>query len=157
MADKQPAILLTTDGSPDSLAAVGPTTALAERLGARVILLTVVCEGTPPSAPPALLPATVGAWNRRLEAEVVAARQRLEQLAEGIRARLGGTDRVEVVVVRAECVEAVIASLAAVRGAQFIAMASHGRSGVKRLLLGSVTEEVIRRASTPVIVFPIAA
>jgi universal stress protein A len=33
-----------------------------------------------------------------------------------------------------------------------IVMGSHGRSGVKRLLLGSVAEQIIRRATCPVLI-----
>jgi nucleotide-binding universal stress UspA family protein len=33
-------------------------------------------------------------------------------------------------------------------------MATHGRSGLRRLLLGSVAEAVLRHAHVPVIVFP---
>jgi nucleotide-binding universal stress UspA family protein len=35
-------------------------------------------------------------------------------------------------------------------GADIIAMATHGRTGVGRLLFGSVAEAVLRRASVPV-------
>ena len=34
-----------------------------------------------------------------------------------------------------------------------LAMATHGRGGVQRFVLGSVADEVIRHASTPVLVF----
>jgi nucleotide-binding universal stress UspA family protein len=36
--------------------------------------------------------------------------------------------------------------------ADILAMATHGRSGLRRLLMGSVAEEVVRRASIPLIV-----
>jgi nucleotide-binding universal stress UspA family protein len=36
----------------------------------------------------------------------------------------------------------------------FIVMATHGRTGVRRMLLGSVTEKVIRAASCPVLAVP---
>lgn len=39
-------------------------------------------------------------------------------------------------------------------GHDLIAMATHGRSGFRRFLLGSVTERVARHASCPVLVFP---
>lgn len=39
-------------------------------------------------------------------------------------------------------------------GADLIAMATHGRTGFRRLLLGSVTEKVCRHASCGVLVFP---
>ena len=38
--------------------------------------------------------------------------------------------------------------------ADYIAMATHGRSGLRRLLLGSVAEQVIRHSHVPVIVYP---
>jgi nucleotide-binding universal stress UspA family protein len=34
-----------------------------------------------------------------------------------------------------------------------VAIATHGRGGVPRFVLGSVADEVIRHASTPVLVF----
>ncbi len=168
MTPTQPTIVLTTDGSADSLTAVPPTVALAKRLRAHVIVLSVVCDGPLPSAlaagfgcaltPDAMprLPMAAAARNRDIEAELAAIRARVDEIAASVRAELPAAD-VETAVLRGECPEAVIASLAAVRGAQFIAMASHGRTGLSRLLLGSVTESVIRRASTPVIVFPVAA
>lgn len=45
-----------------------------------------------------------------------------------------------------------ITHYAAREGAELIIMPSHGRTGVKRLILGSVTEYVLRRAQCPVLV-----
>jgi nucleotide-binding universal stress UspA family protein len=148
--------LLTTDGSTDSLVAAQPTVQLAANLGARVVLLTVVCDAPLPDVSGPNLPFTTNAWNRDIEAEVATARQALGRISSDIRAAVPTVD-VEEIVLRGESPDAVIASVAEVRGAEFIAMASHGRSGLKRLLIGSVTEQVIRRASIPVIVFPVAA
>lgn len=36
-------------------------------------------------------------------------------------------------------------------GAELVVMGSHGRTGVKRLLLGSVAEHVLRHATCPVV------
>lgn len=41
------------------------------------------------------------------------------------------------------------------QGESLIVMASHGRSGFQRLVLGSVTQRVIRRADCPVLVQPV--
>jgi nucleotide-binding universal stress UspA family protein len=38
------------------------------------------------------------------------------------------------------------------RGADVIVVGSHGRTGVKRLFLGSVSERVVRHATCPVLV-----
>ena len=45
-----------------------------------------------------------------------------------------------------------ILALAEEVGASLIILGSHGRTGVKRLLLGSVSEEVVRKALCPVMV-----
>ena len=47
--------------------------------------------------------------------------------------------------------EAILAHAEAV-GADLIVMGTHGRSGVDRFLLGSVTEKAIRRADIPILV-----
>ncbi|MBL0938271.1 MAG: universal stress protein [Gemmatimonadaceae bacterium] len=46
-----------------------------------------------------------------------------------------------------------LVELASKRGAGAIALATHGRGGFKRFMLGSVTDEVIRHATTPVLVY----
>jgi nucleotide-binding universal stress UspA family protein len=45
----------------------------------------------------------------------------------------------------------VICRTAAEAGADLIVLGSHGRSGVRRLVLGSVAEHVLRRTSVPVL------
>ena len=45
----------------------------------------------------------------------------------------------------------VIVRLAAESGCDLVVMGTHGRTGLSRLLLGSVAEEVVRRASCPVV------
>lgn len=51
-------------------------------------------------------------------------------------------------------VASAIADQARRRGADLIAMGTHGRSGFERLLLGSVTEQIIRLAECPVLTVP---
>ena len=45
-----------------------------------------------------------------------------------------------------------IVDIADEQNADIIFMGSHGRTGIKKLLMGSVTEKVIGHASCPVIV-----
>jgi nucleotide-binding universal stress UspA family protein len=45
----------------------------------------------------------------------------------------------------------------AVHDGDLIVMASHGRGGVQRWLLGSVAEKLVREAPVPVMLVPIAA
>ncbi|MCA9721025.1 MAG: universal stress protein, partial [Gemmatimonadetes bacterium] len=47
-----------------------------------------------------------------------------------------------------------IAEYARTHEVDLIAMSSHGRTGFRHLVLGSVSEAVIRHADRPVLVFP---
>jgi nucleotide-binding universal stress UspA family protein len=47
-----------------------------------------------------------------------------------------------------------ILDVAEQRGADLVVLGTHGRSGVRRLLLGSVAEAVVRGATTPVLTVP---
>jgi nucleotide-binding universal stress UspA family protein len=88
---------------------------------------------------------------RSLEEErEAAAREYLEKIA----ARL----REEGVSVQTRVVAAPHAAPAILEEAQtqrcdFIALATHGRGGLRRMLLGSIADKVIRGASTPVLVY----
>jgi nucleotide-binding universal stress UspA family protein len=56
-----------------------------------------------------------------------------------------------VVAIRASAVGDIILDAAHDAGADLIVMGTHGRSGVKRLLLGSVAEHVLRHSDCPVV------
>jgi nucleotide-binding universal stress UspA family protein len=77
-----------------------------------------------------------------------AARGYLAGAAEGLRAKGASVE----VAVRWGSPAAEIAALAAAGPYDLIALCSHGRSGISRLLFGSVTEEVMHRATVPVFV-----
>jgi nucleotide-binding universal stress UspA family protein len=95
---------------------------------------------------------------RALEAEdPIAAEADAQKVAEGylqakaLDLEAGGLQRVAWRVWFGEAAQA-IANAVTTEGAVLIAMASHGRGGLKRLLLGSVTESVIRKGPAPVLV-----
>jgi len=46
-----------------------------------------------------------------------------------------------------------VVRIAADEGAEMIVMGTHGRTGVSRLLMGSVAEAIVRRAPCPVLVY----
>lgn len=46
-----------------------------------------------------------------------------------------------------------IVSIAAAEGVDMIVMSSHGRTGLSRVLMGSVAEGVVRHAHCPVVIF----
>jgi nucleotide-binding universal stress UspA family protein len=58
------------------------------------------------------------------------------------------------VVMRARSVAADLLDLATRLHVDLIVMGTHGRTGVPRVLLGSVAEEVVRHAGLPVLVVP---
>jgi len=59
---------------------------------------------------------------------------------------------VKPVVVKSDIVSDAIIATAKKQKADLIVMASHGRRGIKRLLLGSETQQVLTHASVPVLV-----
>ncbi len=138
-------ILLTTDLSDESKRAFAPAKELAQKLGLTIKLVAVL-EDLPFEPTGGGLMAVYPDrsqihkdWDRELQ-----------KLADG----LGRDICKSAEVVDAVDVAATIVEQARKDGAKFIAMATHGRSGLRRLLLGSVAELVIRHAHVPVIVYP---
>jgi nucleotide-binding universal stress UspA family protein len=138
-------IVLTTDLSPESQRAFAPTLALAERLGHPIVLLAVL-EDLPFEPTAGGLIAVYpdrGRIHRDWEAK-------LQELAKG----LGDKVPIRTALVDSADVPRGICEFANAEGASFLALATHGRSGLRRLLLGSVAEAVLRHSHVPVIVFP---
>jgi len=138
-------ILLTTDLSDESKRAFAPAKQLAQKLGLTLKLVAVL-EDLPFEPTGGGLMAVYPDrsqihkdWDRELQ-----------KLADG----LGRDICPSAEVVDAIDVAAAIVEQARKDGAKYIAMATHGRSGLRRLLLGSVAELVIRHAHVPVIVYP---
>jgi nucleotide-binding universal stress UspA family protein len=113
--------------------------------GGELHLLHVV-EDLPP--PVALVPAPLGLGVSTAEI-VGAARARLDELTSAARAQFGG--RI-VEHLAAGSAWKQILQLAIDLQADLLLVGTHGRTGVKRMVLGSVAEAVVRRASCPVIV-----
>jgi nucleotide-binding universal stress UspA family protein len=141
-------ILVTTDGSELSEKAVESAIDLAGKTGASLVAFTVVpfypigyIDGAM-SISAEEIAATEARWtetaNRGLEKVVQAARARNVPIETSI----GRSDDVA---------EAVIAA-AQKHGSDLIVMASHGRKGVKRILLGSETQHVLTHSHIPVLV-----
>lgn len=139
-------ILMTSDLSPESLRACTPVSTLARALGARITLLHVTEDI--PLAPLAatgevlLLPSD-------LEERMDAARAHLERQC----ALFPGID------VKVDVISGVDAAQSIIEYAQqndvdLIAMSTHGRTGFRHLVLGSVAEKVLRHSTVPVVVFP---
>lgn len=140
-------VLVPSDGSPLAEAALAPAMQLAELYGGDVVLLGVV--PTPSRLPHSLLLPLLP----DVEARVEAAEERLRThlMACAARVRTAAVP-VSVVVVRHHHPATAISEVAAQEQVDLIAMSTHGRGGVRRLLLGSVTDKVLRSGSLPILV-----
>ena len=141
-------ILIATDGSPLSRKAVKSGLALAELAGADVVAFNAVprypmsyFEGGP-SVPAAEIARTEKQWADRAAAIVEAVRDSAE--AKGIKAKA--------VTTRSDLVGETIINMAKKHKCDLIVMASHGRRGLKRLLLGSETLHVLTHSDIPVLI-----
>jgi nucleotide-binding universal stress UspA family protein len=143
-----PGILLTTDLSDESKRAFAPVRELAKRLQLDVTLLAVMEE-------PLLGAAPGGVFAQFPDRERVRADwQRSLDRAAG---DLGRDVCKQTLVGEGADVARAICTAAAANGMSYIAMATHGRSGLRRLLLGSVAEAVVRHATVPVLLYPPSA
>jgi nucleotide-binding universal stress UspA family protein len=146
-ASARPRIVVALDGSDTSTAVIEPAVAMAETLGAGVVLLRVA----PFEAQPYAVERTTAFHVVRdeLDARVAAARDYLSQVADelGPRAPVVVEQRVEI-----GRPAAVIRDVALEPGVQMLALATHGRTGLARAVLGSVTAAVVHRSPVPVLV-----
>jgi nucleotide-binding universal stress UspA family protein len=145
-------VLLPLDGSDTALAALPVALELAHRFGGRLLLVQVVETETTALAIGAnaitgtlVDPRAIGA---DVDAHVAAARAYLAATAEQTAARGVATDYE----VRDGPAAEAIVDAAVQNQADVIVICSHGRGGLGRLVLGSTTEAIIRRAPIPVLV-----
>ena len=144
-------ILVALDGSQLAEQILPHVEALAGKLGSTVVLLRAT---TPPATLVAqstagLDPVAGGIVDPTplIEAEQEEARAYLQSLADRLRGS-GLTVQVEqsegtaAEVIRERCAEL---------GADLIAMTTHGRGGLGRLVFGSVADEVLRHAPCPIL------
>lgn len=137
-------ILVPLDGSTSAEGALESAATLAGSFGAEVLLVGVLdlTAGMYDVYSEAFSPLDLKAQLEKfIETALERARTQIE--ARGLRARRF----VEVGVPHEE-----IARLAQAEGVDLIVMTTHGRKGLSHLLLGSVTEKVIRTAPCPVLV-----
>lgn len=132
-------ILVPHDGSALAEAALPKALELAEASGARVLLLRAAEAQTLPGVDPT-------------EAQVKVVAEAEAYLAQ-VRKRLTRQSRVtvETSVWYGPAAHAIVEA-ARIHKVEEIVMTTHGRSGLGRLLLGSVAESVLRGTTTPILV-----
>lgn len=140
-------ILITTDGSEVAQRGLDQGLALAKGLGAKVTVLTV-SERLPTYAG-----LDGGLSGFAVDDYFTAQKENAEKVLAAAKtaAAQAGVDAETVFIENALPAEAILAAAKA-RGCDLIAMASHGRRGLGRLVLGSVTSEVLSHSPIPVLV-----
>ena len=135
-------ILVPTDGSDNGLRAADYAVELATETGATIHALSVVDATT-------LEPFT--ATETRVEELRSSLRRHAEEAAESVatRARDAGVD--VVTEVRVGIPHETITEYADEAGADVVVMGTHGRTGITRAILGSVTERVVGGGGVPVL------
>lgn len=140
-------ILLPTDLSDEARRAYVTAASLARDTGAKITLLSVVEDlkvipHGAPFAPP------IGDPDAPQEAQAL-----LEQLADE-RRLLDAKLNVVYDTAIGEDLGETIAWYANEKGCDMVVMSTHGRSGFRRMILGSVAEQVLRHSGVPVLCVP---
>lgn len=134
-------LLVPVDFSPPSRAALRRAAEMIRGVeGGKLTLLSVVEPAT------SGLRIQTSDLHRQLQTET---EQQLQQL---VREEVPDRPDTAVAVTAGRPADEICAE-AARRGADMIVIATHGRTGLKHYLLGSVAESVVRQASCPVLVF----
>ena len=136
-------ILVPVDFSLRSTAALAHAAALAEAFSASI---TLVHTFELPRSLSAIVPGSTAEGDA--DDIRAAARSNMDGLVSALRDR--GIAMVDAVIESGSPIDTILA-LAKRGDYQMIVMGTHGRSGLKRLLLGSVAEGVLRSAPCPVV------
>lgn len=139
-------IIVPLDGSSSAAAALAPATALGDAFSADYILFrSIVSTGVAPYPP---LEDAYAGLPEALEVERAAGKRAMEETAEKLRA--AGYE-VTVVVNEEEDPARAVLRLAERTPGSVIAMTTHGRGGLRRVILGSVADKVVRASPVPVL------
>jgi nucleotide-binding universal stress UspA family protein len=141
-------VLIPLDGSELAERVLEPATALGSLVDAEYTLVRAVephsfLDGCAVMAEP-------GAIEKAREQRTAVAQTYLDGVAERLRIK-GLCVHTQVVV--GESAAAAVLAVARDQNIDLVAIATHGRGGLTRLLLGSVADKIIRRTFTPVLVY----
>ena len=150
-------VLVPLDGSEASERALPHAHSLASAFSARVHLLQVISlsheyeasRGGGAESP------TVIEHSLDMARQITAARQsRAERYLQTMAARLEANGLQVATSVRQGPIWETIAHFVAEHGIDLIVMSTHGRGGLQRFLVGSVTDRVIRSSHVPILAIP---
>ena len=141
-------ILVATDGSTLSKKAINSAIALAEVHGASLIAIKVIPRFTQTYFEGSI-PVNMGEVDKIEKSWADHAHKQLDKVATDAKAKQVA---VKTVVVKSDSVSDALVTAAKKNKVDLIVMASHGRKGIKRLLLGSETQQVLTHTTIPVLV-----
>ena len=141
-------ILVATDGSTLAKKAVSSAIALAQLSGAELVALKVVPR-YPQSYFEGGLTLPLSEINKIEKQWATQGQAVVDAVAKAAKAK-GVTAKG--VVTKSDLISDAIIATAKKHKCDLIVMASHGRKGIKRLLLGSETQQVLTHSHTPVLV-----
>jgi nucleotide-binding universal stress UspA family protein len=133
-------ILAPTDFSELSAEGLRYASQLAKDTGAALVILNV---------------AVVDESNTVSKTEMERHRARLDEFVAGQIPIGEAKQKIRKIVVAGQPYGAIL-DCAGNEGADLIVMSSHGRTGLSRMLIGSVTDKILRGSSCPVLVVPVA-
>lgn len=136
-------IVIPLDGSELAEAVLGPAAELGRAAGARITLVHVLPSGESSSWP------VLAELRGRVVPPIDRAMDYLSGVAEEL--TRDGLD-VEIEVERGSVPATAIVDVAERVGADVIAMATHGYGGLRRTLLGSVADKILRSSTLPLLV-----
>ena len=141
-------ILVTTDGTKLSKKAVGSAISLAALTDAELVALKVV-----PRYPLSYFEGGIALAAQDI-ARIEAHWAHEGQLVVDAIVKLGAKKgvRVKPLTVKGDVVSDAVLATVEKLGCDLVVMASHGRRGIKRVLLGSETQQVLTHAKVPVLV-----
>jgi nucleotide-binding universal stress UspA family protein len=142
-------IMIPTDGSELAHRAVVHGLSLAKAVGAKVTVLTVEASFNVYDVPASRVNLMTAAFDEYAKH----AREHATSILDGIanEAKAAGVQFETLQVIQDHPYEAIVAT-AKEKGCDLIVMASHGRSGLAAVLLGSVTTKVLTHTTIPVLV-----
>ena len=140
-------IIIPLDGSTRSESILPYALALGQTLGARYTLMHVNVPTLPSQVPPFITPTVLD--TEQTDRERTNAQRYLDMIAQGLQST-GALVETQLLVT--DQVAAAILDESRRDGYSLIAMSTTGRSGLRRLLLGSVADKVLRRAEVPMLI-----
>lgn len=150
-------IMVPLDGSRFASRALTNAIDMAGRYGADILLVRVIHQATPMATPPAggMSVDNPGDAGTAVEA---ATEEDKEHLSHAKRYMAGKARDVRSHDIQATCMitfgkpARTIMDLAEEHNIDLIVLTTHGRTGLKRVFLGSVADEIIRKSGIPVLV-----